>query len=64
MSMFDSRHNTQRNADEVVMSNQVISSHNITSHQISIYADAHAAAADIQPLTSLTYQPEIPQDIT
>ena len=29
-----------------------------------IHADADAAATDTQPLTSLTYQPDIPQDIT
>ena len=36
----------------------------ITSYHISIHADADADAADTQPVTSLTYQPEIPQDIT
>ena len=38
--------------------------HYIISYRMLRHADADAAATDTQPLTSLTYQPEIPQDIT
>ena len=69
MTLCDSRHSTQRHAVETDMSCHVklhrirsnrTTEHSITSYQISIHADADAT----RPLTSLTYQPEIPQDIT
>ena len=61
MSMFDSRHSTQRHADKLVISGHVISHHIITLHHISIHADTDADAADTQSVTS---QPEISRDIT
>ena len=71
MSLCDSRHSTQRHAVETDMSCHVKShrirsnrttEYSITSYQISIHADADAA--DTQPVTSLTYQPETPRGIT
>ena len=97
MSLFDSRHDTQCHAVEVVMSRHVKTHHQITSYhhiishhiplrnriecnrteqsrmqhriisyhiyRILIHADT-ATATDTQTVISLTYQPEIPQDIT
>jgi hypothetical protein len=79
MTLFDSRHSTRRHAVEAVMSRHFMLHHHITRrnivlnyiteydvtlHYISIHADGDAAATDTQPLTSLTYQSKIPQDIT
>ena len=73
MSLCDSRHSTQRHAAETDMSYHVTShhkrsnrttEHSITSYQITYRRTLDADAADTQPVTSLTYQLEIPQDIT
>ena len=65
MSLFDSRHDTQRHTNEVGMSCHV-TGYDVTSHHIKYRytLDVDAAASDTQPLTSLICQQEISQDIT